>query len=122
MMETVVRNPGFGDVLGARFRTLRSGHAVGVSEWNPHWRRDPAISGGGILRDHGPHSVYLATHLTGRKPIAVSCLTGNMRNDQYSSTEDTAMLTVRCGDGVLTSTTRRTPPGCVRCSPTSCGR
>lgn len=103
LMERIVRNPGFGDVLSARFRTLRRGHAVGVPEWNPHWRRDPSISGGGILRDHGPHSLYLATHLTGRRPLAVSCLTGNMRQDGYATTEDTAMLTVRCdGDVQIT--------------------
>ncbi|MGQ4329510.1 MULTISPECIES: Gfo/Idh/MocA family protein [Streptomyces] len=99
-MERVVRSPGFGDVLSARFRTLRQGHAVGVPEWNPHWRRDPLIAGGGILRDHGPHSVYLATHLTGRTPLAVSCLTGSMRHDGHTATEDTAKLMIRCDGDV----------------------
>jgi predicted dehydrogenase len=99
-MRQIVHDPGFGDVLGARFRTLRRGHAVGVREWNPHWRRDPVIAGGGILRDHGPHSVYLATHLTGRTPLAVSCLTGNLRRDDHTGTEDTAMLRVRCDGDV----------------------
>jgi predicted dehydrogenase len=100
LMEKVVGAPDFGTVLSARFRTMRSGHAVGIPDWNPHWRRDPALSGGGILRDHGPHSIYLATHLTRRTPVAVSCLTGNLRRDQYTDTEDTAMLTIRCNDGV----------------------
>ncbi|MFD4789822.1 Gfo/Idh/MocA family protein [Streptomyces sp. NPDC058459] len=99
-MQQVVHSPGFGNVLSARFRTLRQGHAVGVPEWNPHWRRDPLIAGGGILRDHGPHSVYLATHLTGRTPLAVSCLTGAMRHDCRTGTEDTAMLMIRCDDDV----------------------
>jgi predicted dehydrogenase len=100
LMENVVGTPEFGTVLSAKFRTLRSGHAVGVPDWNPDWRRDPAISGGGIVRDHGPHSIYLATHLTGRTPVAVSCLTGNLRRDRYTETEDTAMLTIRCDDDV----------------------
>ena len=100
LMQGVVRAPEFGEVLSARFRTIRSGHAVGVAEWNPHWRRDPAYSGGGILRDHGPHSVYLATHLTGLDPVAVCCLTGNLRRDGYDTTEDTALLTIRCAGGV----------------------
>ena len=100
LMQKVVREPDFGDVICAHFRTLRSQHATGVSEWNPHWRRDRSISGGGILRDHGPHSIYLATNLTGRKPVAVSCLTGNLRRDQYDDTEDTALLTIQCEDGV----------------------
>jgi predicted dehydrogenase len=99
-MQQVVHSAGFGDVLSARFRTLRQGHAVGVLDWNPHWRRDPLIAGGGILRDHGPHSVYLATHLTGRTPLAVSCLIGAMRHDGHTGTEDTAMLMIRCDDDV----------------------
>ncbi|MFJ3946326.1 Gfo/Idh/MocA family protein [Streptomyces griseoaurantiacus] len=99
-MQQVVRSPGFGDVLSARFRTLRQGHAVGVPEWNPHWRRDPVIAGGGILRDHGPHSVYLATHLTGRTPLAVSCLIGSLRHDGHTGTEDTAKLMIRCDSDV----------------------
>lgn len=99
LMEGIVRAPTFGEVLNARFRTVRNGHALGVPEWNPHWRRDPAYSGGGILRDHGPHSVYLATHITGLEPVAVSCLAGNLRRDEYGATEDTALLTMRCAGG-----------------------
>lgn len=100
LMEKVIGAPEFGAVLSARFRTLRSGHAVGVADWNPNWRRDPSYSGGGILRDHGPHSIYLATHLTDRIPMAVSCLIGNLRKDRFTDTEDTAMLTIRCDDDV----------------------
>jgi predicted dehydrogenase len=100
LMEDVVRSGDFGSVLSAKFRTLRSGHAVGVPEWSPHWRRDPAISGGGILRDHGPHSIYLATHLTRGVPMSVSCLTGNLRRSGYVDTEDTALLTIRCEDDI----------------------
>lgn len=100
LMHKIVTSPDFGDVVDAQFRTFRKGHAVGVPEWRPHWRRDRAVSGGGILRDHGPHSVYLATNLTGRTPVAVSCLLGNMRAGEYEDTEDTAILRVRCDDDV----------------------
>ncbi|MCX4884836.1 Gfo/Idh/MocA family oxidoreductase [Streptomyces turgidiscabies] len=55
---------------------------------------------GGILRDHGPHSVYLATHLTGHTPLAVSCLTGSLRHDGHTGTEDTAKLMIRCDGDV----------------------
>ncbi|WP_433652898.1 Gfo/Idh/MocA family protein [Micromonospora zamorensis] len=99
LMQGIVSSPAFGEVLAARFRTVRKGHAVGVPDWNPDWRRDPVYSGGGILRDHGPHSVYLATSLTGLEPEAVSCLIGNMRRDAYDQTEDTALLTIRCEGG-----------------------
>lgn len=99
VMQEVVSAPDFGDIMGAQFRTIRSGHALGVPDWNPHWRRDPETSLGGILRDHGPHSIYMATHLTGGTPVAVSCLTGNLRRDRYTDTEDTAMLSIRLDHG-----------------------
>ncbi|MFC9126449.1 Gfo/Idh/MocA family protein [Streptomyces sp. NPDC057099] len=96
-----IQNPGFGKVLGANFRTLRSGHAKGVPEWRTHWRREFETSRGGILRDHGPHSIYLAMNLTGCTPRSVSCLTGRMREgDPYRDTEDSALLRMRCDDGV----------------------
>lgn len=100
LMKEVISAPGFGEVRGANFRTLRRGHAVGVPEWRPHWRREPRISGGGILRDHGPHSIYLAMNLTGHIPLSVSCLMGGFRRDQYQDTEDTALLRMRCDDDV----------------------
>lgn len=99
-MQDIISSPEFGDVLSVQFRTLRRGHALGVAEWNPNWRRDPAISSGGILRDHGPHNIYLAMHLTNRIPVAVSCLIGNMSKNEYTSTEDTALVRIRCNDGL----------------------
>jgi predicted dehydrogenase len=104
-MRQVITAPGFGDVVGANFRTLRRGHAVGVPEWRPHWRREREISGGGILRDHGPHSVYLAMELTNRTPAAVSCLMGTMSSDGYGDTEDTALVRMRSEDGIETTLT-----------------
>ena len=99
-MESVIDSPGFGDVLHARFRTLRAGHARGVPEWNADWRRDPVYSGGGILRDHGPHSIYLAAHLTDMAPESVSCISGSLQRGRFDATEDTALLTLRCAEGV----------------------
>jgi predicted dehydrogenase len=91
-MRRIRQSTQFGEVLGARFRTLRTGHAVGVPEWHPHWRRDPRVSGGGILMDHGPHSIYLSVLLTGRTPQMVSCISGRLRADRYADTEDTVLL------------------------------
>jgi predicted dehydrogenase len=99
-VKELTRAPGFGSVLGADFRTLRCGHAVGVPEWRPHWRREREISLGGILRDHGPHSIYLAMDLTGRTPESVSCLMGGLREEDHSGTEDTVLLRMRCEDRV----------------------
>lgn len=92
--KEIAQAPSFGQIVSGHFRTLRSGHAVGVPEWNPHWRRNPSISGGGILRDHGPHSIYTGCHIYKQFPNSVSCLVGNLRKDGYQDTEDTALLTL----------------------------
>lgn len=95
LIKNMVRSDNFGQIISGHFRILRSGHAIGVPEWNPHWRRDSTISGGGILRDHGTHSIYLAYHLCGQLPKAVSCLVGNLRGDDYHDTEDTVLMDLR---------------------------
>jgi len=41
-------------------QTFRNTHAKGVNEWRPDWRRERALSGGGIAMDHGSHTFYLA--------------------------------------------------------------
>lgn len=97
-MKATVQSEDFGQIIRGHFRTLRSGHALGVPEWNPHWRRAITISGGGILWDHGPHSVYIACEMSGRFPTAVSCILGSLKADNYQDTEDTAMLTVHFGN------------------------
>lgn len=89
-----VQSKDFGKVVKGHFRTLRSGHAVGIPEWKPNWRREQKIANGGILRDHGTHSVYMATHITNNLPVAVSCLMGSLKKDQYTDNEDTALLTL----------------------------
>jgi predicted dehydrogenase len=61
--------------------TFRTGHALGVPEWNPDWRRDPRYSGGGILFDHGPHTTYLAFEWFGAYPSAVSAWARSVRGD-----------------------------------------
>lgn len=89
-MVSHARSEAFGALLRGYIRTLRSGHARGVPEWKPDWRRMPEHSGGGILQDHGTHSIYLACHLCGEAPQWVSCVLGNLRDDAFTETEDTA--------------------------------
>jgi predicted dehydrogenase len=86
-----------GELQSGHFRTLRKGHACGVDDWNPHWRRQRDIAGGGILYDHGPHSLYLASHLCRKTPLAVACTLGRLANDEYAETEDTIMMTIDFG-------------------------
>lgn len=89
-----------GTIQHARVDIARHGHARGVVEWQPDWRRDSTISMGGILRDHGPHAIYLLTSLLAKKPNEVSAVTGSLaRAHRLSTTEDTAILRLRCPDG-----------------------
>ncbi|MDQ1353413.1 MAG: hypothetical protein QG657_3719 [Acidobacteriota bacterium] len=94
LIREIVHSEHFGQIISGHFRTFRSGHAVGVPEWNPHWRRDLNISGGGILRDHGTHSIYIACEMCRQIPTAVSCIMGNLKADQYKDTEDTVLMTL----------------------------
>ncbi|MBS1789635.1 MAG: Gfo/Idh/MocA family oxidoreductase [Acidobacteria bacterium] len=96
-LSEAIRSGYLGQLMSAHFRIFRNGHAKGVAEWNPDWRRDPQIAGGGILIDHGTHSLYLACHLSTKQPLAVSCITGNLTQDPYHTTEDVALLTLDFG-------------------------
>lgn len=53
---------GRGDII---METQRTGYSKGNEDWNPDWRVNCAISGGGILMDHGYHNIYLAMYLMG---------------------------------------------------------
>ncbi|MEV8635607.1 Gfo/Idh/MocA family oxidoreductase [Streptosporangium sp. NPDC051023] len=59
----------------ARLEIRRTAHAVGTPGWQPDWRRDRGVAGGGILLDHGTHCVYMATRLLGGPPDQVACTT-----------------------------------------------
>lgn len=97
-MFDVVRDPDFGDVVEAHLRTIRVGHARGAPEWHPDWRRDPAVSAGGILRDHGPHSLYMLELMMGRPPTEISCVAGSLR-PRPDQTEDTVLMRLRYPGG-----------------------
>ena len=94
-MKQQVKSMEFGEIKNGYFKTIRCGHAQGVEEWSENWRRNPVISFGGILLDHGPHNIYLSTFLMEQNPIAVSCISGNLiKINDYLGTEDTSMLTL----------------------------
>jgi predicted dehydrogenase len=95
-LRSRIRAGQIGEVASVRVAVLRASHARGVAEWRPDWRRADELAAGGILRDHGPHGIYLATSLSGLKPIAVSCVLGAMRGTPDWTNEDTALLRIRC--------------------------
>jgi predicted dehydrogenase len=51
-----------GRLRQVQIETLRIEDCAAVDPDHPNWRRDPALSGGGILMDHGWHAIYLARH------------------------------------------------------------
>jgi predicted dehydrogenase len=74
-MRAAVMGEALGQLEEGHFRTMRTSHARGTEGWQPDWRRNPQIAGGGILQDHGTHAAYLATYLTGLRPDWVVCTT-----------------------------------------------
>jgi predicted dehydrogenase len=54
-----------GGVKNLHMNTARTHFNRGTPDWNPGWRVDKSISGGGIIMDHGYHNIYLAMHLFG---------------------------------------------------------
>jgi len=95
-VRKIIQDGKLGEIVRADFKTLRLGHALGVEEWEPNWRRELNISKGGILRDHGPHSIYAAMHLTNSIPLSVSCIAGRFGN-KFPETEDTAFVRMQSG-------------------------
>lgn len=94
-MRLTILSRRFGEVRSGRFRTLRTRPAAGVLGWQPDWRREATLAGGGILQDHGTHAVYLATYLTGLKPVWTACTTSRSKKlTPRTDTEDAAHLTI----------------------------
>jgi len=61
-----------GPIRHAEIRVLRT--RPSVSALPGDWRKDPAISGGGILVDHGWHNLYLLRRLLGPSARLVSAV------------------------------------------------
>jgi predicted dehydrogenase len=64
-----VRSGAIGKLGEVEIETLRIEDCAAVDPDHPNWRREPALSGGGILMDHGWHAVYLARHWFAEDPI-----------------------------------------------------
>ena len=84
-LETI-RSGRIGTVRAVTLNTFRTTHAKGVKEWKTDWRRDLALSGGGIAMDHGSHSFYLTFAWLGTLPTHVTAKTLTL--DKQWDTED----------------------------------
>jgi predicted dehydrogenase len=97
-VRDVLREGRIGAVKMATLSTFRTGHARGVAEWRPDWRREPVHSGGGILMDHGPHTFYLAFEWMHGHPTSVSAWTRTLGGGVV---EDDAVCALTFPNGVV---------------------
>jgi len=93
-----LRSGAIGDLRELQIETLRIEDCAAIDPAHPNWRRDPAISGGGILMDHGWHAIYLARHWFGADPIDVDAELHRAAN----GIEDEATLTLKFPKGRAT--------------------
>jgi predicted dehydrogenase len=88
-----LRTSAVGNSLFGHMETRRVGHARGVADWYPDWRRDEGLSLGGILIDHGPHTFYVAEFLADSLIEAVSC--SLYYTDEFPTTDDSALIRLK---------------------------
>lgn len=87
----VLRSGAIGPLREVNIETLRIQDCAVADPDHPNWRRDPAIAGGGVLMDHGWHSVYLARHWFGEVPSEVHAA---LHRPTPKEVEDEATLTL----------------------------
>jgi predicted dehydrogenase len=64
-----------------------------------NWRRDPGMAGGGILMDHGWHSVYIALHWFGERATRVDAALHRASGPTATGVEDEARVTIAFPSG-----------------------
>ena len=82
------------DIETSRLKAAPTADADGTN-----WRRDPAMAGGGILMDHGWHSVYLALHWFAARAGAVQASLHHAADPSMAGVEDEARVAIRFPDG-----------------------
>lgn len=100
---SLLRAGRIGTLRRVEIETSRLRAAPTAERDRPNWRRDQAIAGGGILMDHGWHSVYLALHWFGRSATAVRA---TLHHPAGGGVEDEARVSIEFpgGEAVITLT------------------
>ncbi len=93
-----LRSGAIGDLRELQIETYRIEDCAAIDPAHPNWRRDPSISGGGILMDHGWHAIYLARHWFDEDPLEV----GAKLHRAANGIEDEATLTLKFSKGRAT--------------------
>jgi predicted dehydrogenase len=88
----------FGSLSHFHFRSNRGSSARYVA-WGAPWMLDPAVAGGGCLRNLGPHGIDLFTHITGEDAQVAGAQTSARALGRQ--VEDYATLILRTPGGVL---------------------
>lgn len=82
-----------------RWEVIRDRPSIAAaSEGLPNWRIDPALSGGGILVDHGWHAVYVIAGWLPGPLRSVAARLETRRHPEWE-VEDTATVRLEMGDG-----------------------
>ena len=93
----VVRSGELGTLRAGAVTVERQAVNAGNSYWNPLWRTTAALSGGGILMDHGIHLFYQLSSLFGT-PVRLSAGVEVRRHLGYE-VEDTAWCEIEFRKG-----------------------
>jgi predicted dehydrogenase len=99
-VRDLLNDGAIGTVHLATLQTFRTTHARGTSEWRPDWRRELALSGGGIAMDHGSHSFYLAFEWLRAYPLSI---TATALTQDGGQTEDTFSCVLKFPTGLVTT-------------------
>jgi predicted dehydrogenase len=91
-----LRHDAIGALREVQIETLRIEDCAAVDPQHPNWRRDPAMSGGGVLMDHGWHAIYLARHWFGEDPVEVAA---SLHRESTSGIEDEATVSLSFPNG-----------------------
>lgn len=90
-MRQAIESGEVGRVTMAILTVQRTGANPGNPAWNPSWRTDARLSGGGILVDHGTHLFYQLQSVFG-PPKEIACRTE--RRLPGCGVDDTAMISL----------------------------
>jgi predicted dehydrogenase len=97
--QALVEEGAIGEVRFCRWETLRREPAAAAGDTaRSNWRVDPAVSGGGILMDHGWHALYVVCGWLPEAPRRVAGILSTRRHHDWSI-EDTAEVTLECAGG-----------------------
>jgi predicted dehydrogenase len=98
-----LRSGAIGTLTHVEIETSRLEAAPTAEPGGVNWRRDPAMAGGGILMDHGWHSVYLALHWFDARATGVDASLHRPADQALGGVEDEASVTITFpgGDAVI---------------------